>query len=148
VSYVQGITLAIALLGAVLGVVNTWRAIDATRLKVKVVPGYVHFVGVGDASVGFYVAVTNLSSFPITVDNVGFLYRGTKERGVLVRYTLSDGGKLPRRLEPRSSVSVYCDIPDSLRGHPVKCAYALTACGVTCTGTSKALKKVVEKPRT
>jgi hypothetical protein len=147
VSYVQGITLAIAILGAGLGVINTWRAIDSTRLKVKVVPGYARFVGVADPSVRFYVGVTNLSSFPITVDNVGFLYRGTKQRGALVRYTLSDGGKLPRHLESRSSVSVYCDIPEPLRGHPVKCAYALTTCGVTCTGTSPALRKVVRESR-
>jgi len=32
---VEGITLAIAVLGAVLGVMNTWQALDNSRVKLR-----------------------------------------------------------------------------------------------------------------
>ena len=35
---VDGITLAIAVLGAALGIINTWKSIDKDRLKLKVIP--------------------------------------------------------------------------------------------------------------
>jgi hypothetical protein len=136
VGYAGAITLSIAVLGAVLGLLNTWRSYDASRVKLKVVPGHAPPVGGANPAIRFYIGVTNLSAFPITVDNVGFLYKGTKNKGVLIDYLLSDGDKLPKRLEPRSSASVYCDIPSPLRNHPVRCAYVTTACGVTRTGTS------------
>jgi len=143
VSKAEAITLSIAVLGAVLGIINTWRAIDSSRVKVRVEPGHARPVGGANPAIKFYIAVTNLSGFPITIDNVGFLFRGTDHRAVLVDYVLADGGTLPRRLEPRSSVTAYCDTPKPLREHPIKCAYAKTACGVTCTGTSPALKQVI-----
>jgi hypothetical protein len=34
----QGVTLAIAVLGAALGVINTWHALDRTRVKLRVRP--------------------------------------------------------------------------------------------------------------
>jgi hypothetical protein len=142
-SYVEAVTLSIAVLGAILGLLNTWRSVDASRMKVKVVPGHALAVGGANPAIRFYIAVTNLSAFPITVDGVGFLYRGTDKKGVLVDYLLPEGDRLPKRLEPRSSVSVYCDVPSPLPNHPIKCAYAATACGETCTGTSPALKQVI-----
>lgn len=139
---VEAITLAIALLGAVLGVINMWRAIDASRVKLKVVPGHAIPVGGANPSVAFYIAVTNLSTFPVTVNEVGISYRGTDKRAVFINPILADAGPWPRRLEPRSSVSVYGQRPDLMPGHPIKCAYAKTDCGVTECGTSPALKQI------
>ena len=139
---VEAITLAIAVLGAVLGVVSTWRAIDASRVKLKVVPGHAIPVGGADPSIDFYTAVTNLSTFPVTVNEVGILYQGTEERGVFIKPVLSDGGSWPRRLEPRSSISAYGARPEPLSGHRVKCAYADTDCGIRKRGTSPALKQM------
>lgn len=56
---------------------------------------------------------------------------------------LAEGGALPQRLEPRSTVTACCDTSKPLLSHPIQCAYALTACGVTRTGTSPALKQVI-----
>lgn len=139
---VEAITFAIALVGAVLGVINTWRALDASRVKLKVVPGHAIPVGGFDPSVNFYIAVTNLSTFPVTIREVGIVYRGSDKRGVFVNPILADGGPWPRRLEPRSSISVYGQRPDIMPGHPIRCAYAETDCGVRKCGNSPALKQI------
>lgn len=41
ISIVQAITLAIAVLGAVLGVINTWLGLDKSRVKLRVAPAHV-----------------------------------------------------------------------------------------------------------
>jgi hypothetical protein len=140
VSLLQAITLAIAVLGAVLGIVNTWQVFDASRVKLKVLPKHAIPVGGADPSLRFCVAVTNLSAFPLTVNEVGVMFRGTDERGVFVHPVLLDGGPWPRRLESRSTVTVYGARPGPIRGHPIVCAYAETDCGNRKCGTSAALK--------
>ena len=139
---IEAITFAIAVLGAALGVINTWRAIDASRVKLKVVPGHAIPVGGMDPSLRFRIAVTNLSAFPLTIREVGVLYRGTGDRDVVISPFLADGGSWPRRLEPRSSVSVFSQRPHLLPGHPIRCAYAETDCGVIKYGNSPALEQI------
>lgn len=137
-----GATLAIAVLGAGLGIINTWHTLDNSRVKLKVVPGHAIPTGNVDSRVNFYVAVTNLSTFPVTVKEVGIFYRGTSERAVFTAPIFLDRGSLPRRLEPRSSVSVYGQAPEPLPGARIKCAYAKTECGVTTCGKSPALRQI------
>jgi hypothetical protein len=139
---VQAITLAIALLGAVLGVINTWHGLDRSRVKLKVRPAHAIAVGAANPELDFCIEVTNLSAFAVTVHDVGVFYRGTKSRGSFVMPVLADGGSWPRRLEPRSSVTVYGQRPISQPGRRIKCAYARTECGATKTGTSPALKQI------
>jgi hypothetical protein len=79
VRIVEGVTLSIAVLGAVLGVINTWRAIDSSRVKLKVLPRHAIPVGGAPSHIGFCIAVTNLSAFPVTVNEVGVLYRGNRQ---------------------------------------------------------------------
>jgi hypothetical protein len=55
---------------------------------------------------------------------------------------LADHGPWPRRLEPRSSISVYGQAPGSVSGARIKCAYARTDCGVTKRGNSPALRQI------
>jgi hypothetical protein len=142
ITTVQAITLAIAVLGAVLGIINTWHGLDKSRVKFKVVPAHAIPVGGMNTALDFCIEVTNLSTFAVTVDDVGVFYHGTDSRGSIVQPVLIDGGAWPRRLEPRSSVSVYFQRPISTPDHQIRCAYARTACGVTKTGTSGALKQV------
>ena len=141
----QATTLSIALLGAMLGVINTWRVLDTYRIKLKVVPGHAIPVGGADPNIDFYIAVTNLSTFPVTVNEVGIAYRGTDKRAVFINPFVVDGGPWPRRLESRSSISVYGQKPDLMQGHKMKCAYAKTDCGVTRCGTSPALKQIADE---
>ena len=138
----EGITLSIAVLGAVLGIINTWHALDRSRVKLKVRPAHAIPVGGVDPRLTFCIEVTNLSAFAVTVHDVGVFYRGTDQRGSFVQPVLMDGGPWPRRLEPRSSVTVYGQRPESFPNQRIKCAYAKTECGVTKTGSSPALKQI------
>lgn len=141
-TFAQALTLSIAVIGAVLGIINTWQAVDKSRLKLKVTPA--HAIPIGDVNprLTFCVEVVNLSAFPVSICDVGVFYRGTKQRGSVIQPVFSDGGTWPRRLEPRSSITVYSQTPESYPGHKIKCAYARTQCGYTRTGNSPALKQI------
>jgi len=142
VNLLQTVTFSIAVLGAVLGVINTWHALDRARVKLKVRPAHAIPVGRANPNLKFCIEVTNLSAFSITVCEVGVFYKGTDRRGSFVQPELIDGGPWPRRLEPRSSVTIYGQTPDSTPELRIKTAYAKTECGVTKTGTSPALKQI------
>lgn len=142
VTVVQAVTMAVAVLGAVLGIINTWHMIDRSRVKLRVRPAHAIPIGNVNESLTFCIEVTNLSAFPVTVRDVGVFYHGTNHRGAYAPPVLIDSGGWPRRLEPRSSVTVYGQKPDGSKEQPIKCAYAKTECGVTQTGTSPALKQI------
>lgn len=141
---IEAVTLAIALLGAALGVINTWHALDNTRVKLRVRPMQAIPVGTTDSRFTFCIEVTNLSSFAVTVNDVGVFYEGTERRGSYTPPLLFDGKGWPRRLESRTSVTVYGQPPSGKPGQPLKCAYARTECGTTHTGTSPAFKSLDE----
>jgi hypothetical protein len=142
-STVEAVTFAIAVLGAVLGLVNTWHNLDKTRVKLAVRPKRAIPLGNVDPRLTFCIEVTNLSSFAVTVSDVGVFYYGTKSRGSIINPVLLDGGVWPRRLEPRSSVTVYGQKPTSYStDDKIRCAYAITDCGVTRRGNSPALKQI------
>ena len=101
---IQVITFSIALLGAVLGLINTWHGLDKSRLKMRVVPKTAIPVGSADPRLTICVEVTNLSAFAITIRETGFKLRRSKERAAIIEPVVIDGGSWPRRLEPRSSV--------------------------------------------
>ena len=144
-STVETVTFAIAVLGAVLGLVNTWHNIDKTRVKLRVRPKRAIPLGNVDPRLTFCIEVTNLSSFAVTVSDVGVIYYGTKSRGSIIQPVLLDGGAWPRRLEPRSSVTVYGQKPASYStDDKIRCAYATTDCGVTRRGNSPALKQIAK----
>jgi hypothetical protein len=140
----QPLTLSLAVLGAVLGIINTWHGLDKSRLKLKVTPKHAIPVGGIDPRLQFCIEVTNLSAFAVTIDDVGVFYSGTNKRGSVVTPFLIDGGSWPRRLEPRSSVTVYSQQPTSVPGYKITKAYATTQCGYTRTGTTPALKQIAK----
>ena len=118
------ITLSVAVLGAVLGIINTWRMLDASRVKLRVGPGHLIPVGGVNPSLDFYISVTNLSTFPVTIREVGISYRGTGERAVFISPVLPDGGPWPiRRANPDPFAPLYrtephrtCDLQGFLVG--------------------------------
>ncbi len=144
VAIVQAVTFAIAVLGAVLGIINTWHNLDKSRVKLKVRPAHAIPVGAANPTINFSIEVTNLGAFAVTVCDVGVFFRGTDERASFIQPFIADGGSWPRRLEPRSSVTICGQRPESLPGHRIKCAYARTQCGVTKTGNSPALKQIAQ----
>jgi hypothetical protein len=143
----DAITLSVASVGAVLGILNTWKAIDRDRPKLRVVPKHAIPIGAVDPRLRMSIEVVNLSTFPLTVDEVGLLYHGTNKRASVQQPVLFDGGAWPRRLEPRSGVTAYLD-PDWIQfRHKIRCAYAMTACGLTFKGRSPALRQIAERSR-
>ena len=141
----DGITLSIAVLGAVLGIINTWKSFDRDRLKLKVIPK--HAIPVGnlvDQNIRFCVEVINLSTFPVTVCEIGMLFHNTDRRGAVLNPIVIDGKPFPRRLEPRTSFTVYLrhEAFQNEHGYRIKCAYAETDCGERVKGNSPALKQL------
>lgn len=145
VTLLQITTLAIAFLGAVLGIINTWHGLDKSRVKLRVSPAHAIPVGGAPSSIELSITVTNLSAFAVTVCDVGIQFRWSKKRGTFFAPMTADGGKWPRRLEPRSSVTIYAERPDSRSNGRIRCAYATTECGVKQTGNSPALKQMARE---
>jgi hypothetical protein len=143
ITLAQWITLVVALVGAVLGIINTWQNLSKSRVKLRVLPKRAIPVGGADPRFTFCIEITNLSDFAVTIEEAGVFYEGTNCRGAIVQPVFADGGSSwPRRLESRSSLTVYSQMPTSTRGYPIKSAYARTQDGYTKTGTSPALKQI------
>lgn len=139
-------TLAIAVLGAVLGIYNAarqwWR--DIERLKVIPKSGQVA-IGEAATQATLVIEVVNMSAFPVTLDEVGFLAKGSHGRLAIVGPIMLDRGTLPRRLEPRTSVTL-CASPNqdfSFIANVTK-AYATTATGRVFRGSSPRLRWMVK----
>ncbi len=139
------LTTIIAVIGAVLGIMNTWAGMNQRRVKLKVVPQMAHFIsGTGDwgPEMGC-IEVTNLSVFPVTVREVGFTIDRDLRKGKRVAITpprIIDGGPWPRRPEARTTVSLYFDWVGL--GGDIKRAYVLTECGEVAYGDSPALESI------
>jgi hypothetical protein len=135
-----------AVLGGVLGVFNFLHGFWERRVRLRVVPKMTAIRGNGFLSSsidvipnGFpTIEITNLSNFPITIEEAGFTLAGTDERCILIPDPLN---LLPKRLEPRTSIDVRAT---TAIGFPrnTKRAYATTQCGHTAYGDSKVFKTV------
>lgn len=152
----DGVTLAIAAVGAVLGIINTWHNLDQKRVKLRVTPmlsrehisgkmvsaptkeGYGGFV-FSQAS----IEVVNLSVFPVTIEQVGFTIKGTTRKQTILSPNTHDSKPFPRRLEQHEAATVYFDLKD-IRETPYK-AYATTTSGVTAYGTSPVMKEIISR---
>lgn len=144
------VTLSLAILGASLGVINTWRAFDRDQVKLSVRPKQAF--PIGEFSIGkkhLCINVLNLSTFPVVIAEIGIKYYFTKNRGVILKPLIIDGGSMPRRLESRTSFSIYIEPDDvfKLSKHWIRCAYAKTDCGETAVGTSPAFKQLIKEAR-
>lgn len=143
------LTFAAAMIGAVLGIMNTWNAVDQRRVRLRITPK--HVLSVRGRS--FAIEGINLSAFPVTIDEVGFEIKGqgvTKRSRAVVAYPeLPDGKPWPRRLEPREDVSACLSVAhlSIYRGKKIGRAYATTACDVTRYGSSPALAQLREELR-
>ena len=151
------IILAIALLGAVLGVMNTWREMMKDRVKIKIIPKIGCFMRGGFLAAEsnlermpkgipyiLCIEVINMSSFAVTISEVGF---GQKElRHVLTEARTISKKPFPTRLEPREAVTVFqsgCwDLEPNIMRRAV--AYARTVCNIVRYGSSPAFKTFVK----
>jgi hypothetical protein len=131
-------------IGSVLGIINTWRAFSHDRVRLHVVPRWVIY-GSGDRAM--CIEVINQSHVPVTVSQVG--YKVHDKEKIFVFRPAPPGDTLPKRLEPRESVTVIAPLgtENSPFMKDVVSAFAETACDHTFIGTSPALKGFVEKAR-
>jgi len=150
-------TLIIAIVGAItgvsgliLGILNTWRAFDRDRLKLKVSPRWAIFshpmTGTGHL---LCVEVINMSYLPVTISQVGFTVSEPKDHFLAFLPVPNMGDTLPKRLEPRTSLTVY--VPERVSSgegfDKVEKAFAKTECGHSFYATSPALKGYVQELR-
>ena len=141
ISLVEGITFAIAVLGAVLGIINTVHSINKDRVRLKVTPSWIIIPGdTGQRRMG--IEITNTGFLPVTISEAGFAIKG-KKRMVFVDPLVMDGGSWSRRLEPRSSFTllqksaVFYEPEFATAKH----AYAKTQCGKKFKGKTAAFKQ-------
>lgn len=148
VTWLDLATLTIAVVGLVLGVRSAVREHVRDRVRLVVTPKVAYPVGAqDDPRPRFAFEVVNRSAFPVTVDEVGFLLRGTKHRAGIAMPNIEDGGAWPRRLEPYDGVTVYSTPGDlaTIGLARIRCAYASTVSGERFTGNSPALKRLVRE---
>jgi len=158
------IGVVIAFVGLLLGCFNTWKIFDKDRIKLKVIPIGVEplrgnrgglklysTIPIGNKSLEnltLGIEVRNLSFFPVTISDIGFLLFGTEERAALAQIIkMNDGGTFPRVLDAKASFFVYVD-RDNLKGlkEKIRCAYAkTTVCDAPTEGNSPVLKYFSKK---
>lgn len=135
-------TLAIALLGAVLGVISTWRNWIQDRVRLLVRPSYGLDVMGGH---NICIDVVNMSSFPVTVTRIGFTLLGSDRRMQIPRPMFTGGETLPVSLEARTSCTVLVPLAAFEKGEiaVIDKAYVSTACGIRVQGDSRTLRQLV-----
>ena len=138
----QYITLAIALVGAFLGVLNTWRTFNNDRVRLRVKAVTLFQPGMRYGTLG--IEVVNLSSFAVTVTHVGVNTSVGGRHLQIVNPQLMPGGQLPIRLEPRTGFTAITS-PSAFQEPAFEhatCVYAKTACGLQIDGAQKDLAAV------
>lgn len=134
------LTMGTALVGAVLGVMNTWNAMNQKRVHLRVTPAFT--LDQNYNPVAFSIEITNLSAFAVTVAEIGVTL-SKKQRAVIKHPQFLDRNEWPRRLEARATVTAHFD-PVELAGlgSTIKKAYVRTACSEYRYGTSAALRQL------
>lgn len=137
------VTFGLALLGSVLGVINTWRTISRDRINLRV--RFVHGFTINAPHLPnklFGVEVTNLSSFPLTINEVGLFVHGSTDRLAFIPNITLDNKPLPRKLESREQAVIYVPAENLRREFSYKSVYATTACGITKKVQQKTLRNL------
>jgi hypothetical protein len=163
-SYVDVVTFGIALVGATLGVLNFWIERSRTKVRLKIIPKLCYLAGpdlwlAGSAPNSMHQAklaaegrrfrwaieVINLSDFPVSISQVGF---GNPKGGpdgnrcIIVVPEVSNGQKLPVRLESRQSATFYSAVGQGLLPNAIAdpIAWVKTDCETVRVGTSPILR--------
>lgn len=129
-------TFVTAIIGAVTGIAGTllalwsiWRQLDQDKVKLRVEAKHA-FLAAEPRVRRFCIEITNLSAFPVTIQEASVLRRDEKSRAYCFAYFTSTREQLPIRLEPRTSVSIFMH-PEFHLSEDFKasvCAYVKTAC--------------------
>jgi len=144
------VTLAIALVGACLGMFNTWQGLRDRAIRLRVIPTFAEPVDDQMRKVGppcLSIQVQNLGAYPVTIEEVGLLIGKTKSdlprRAPFPPKHIIMGPALPHRLERHDAISLVVPI-NSLPDQDFTGAYARTAAGRIVRGQSAALIDVAD----
>lgn len=139
----SSITLATAVLGAVagmtgavLGGLNTWVNIrrDRVRLRVRLYEVITMHPDFGGQRT-FAIEALNLSEFPVVITGIGLNLTTKATASLLPAKGTEPKGKLPLRLEPRTSYTKLFLASGIDKLWPkMRSTYAYTECGVTAKG--------------
>ncbi|WP_417246909.1 hypothetical protein [Celeribacter sp.] len=139
----QLVTFGIACIGAVLGILNTWRNFRSDQVRLRITPEHAFLPGDQRDFLG--IKVVNTGSPSITISDVGIELKGNK-RATLSCSVLNgyQEGSLPQRLASRESAQFI--IPNNklsdLKQERLKGVYVRTACGEVFKGTSDAFRQI------
>lgn len=143
---VNVITVIVAVVGAVLGIINTCYVLRRDKIKLRVSP--INIVDSSSKRTPFGIKITNLSTFPVVVIDVGFIL-GKKQK-----FSICESGKsypLDTRgvvtVEYQQSINSFLSFLAESQSHPVEKVYAETECGETHYGTNKALRDYIKEIR-
>ena len=159
------VTKSAAGLGAGLGIFNSWHGWRQGKVRLQVTPTMVKVQrNIGQTASGAAIqqpflspgiAVVNLSSFPVTVEEVGYDLKSgdvyplsrIDARGQWSQSGMWTPDRLPQRLEARASLRVawWDKDEDSLKGKRIRSAYARTACGARVRRSNRVLRNVAER---
>ena len=142
------ITAVLACIGAFLGIINTIYNIHQNRFKLKIIPSL--SVKVYNKKVdkieNLCIQIINLSNYPVTVSQVGFLLTsGEYTHGMIMAPITYDNKPWPRRLESREAVRVYYGrgLKDINIVKEAKKIYVDTECGRRVYGRGPALQAYI-----
>lgn len=133
------ITLSIACIGALLGIINTYVSLRKDKVRLKITPMWV--TDLFHTEIG--IKIINLSQFPIVIENVGFTL-STKQSLYIMEYFLASGS-LPQEIKSRDNIQINILLGTIAQEEfrKVRKAFVNTADGSIFYGKSSALKQMV-----
>jgi hypothetical protein len=152
----EWLTAGTALTGAVLGVFNLWRQVSSDRVKIRVTPSLVLERRAGGVltstthlidpehppeTVSLAVEILNLSSFPVTIEEIGMTTNGPNRMSFPGAAT-DEQKVLPIRIESRDAIKLYTIPYLTSDFAPAVEVFADTVCNTRQTGRSQAVESL------
>ena len=141
------ITFTIAVIGAVLGILNFYRSVSRDRVHLKITPSRYVMDPPGQSTIqGLSVEVVNLGFVPVTISNA---YIQLKNRSIVadpgITSTLGKW-KIPVCLEAKESTTLFFspEFNHDLTLIDAKCVLVKTACGINLKNSNRVFREWVE----
>lgn len=137
---IESITLALAVLGAVLGCLNTWQAFTRDRVRLSISIRQVELMPAGVPTL--CITVQNRGMQPVTITAIGMT---TGKLDGQIVHPFAGNERLPHRLESRTALLWTADpaaTEVAVRRKFTK-VYANTACGERVTGGRRFMRSLL-----
>ncbi len=141
------ITFSIAVLGAVLGLLNFYRAVARDKVHVKITPSLYVMAPPGRSPIqGMSVEVINLGFVPVTVSNAYIQLRNNSIVADMGITTSLGKWEIPVRLEARESTTLFFSAEFNHEESLVnaKCVLVKTACGINLRSSNRVFRDWID----